>query len=70
MDKKWWGVRNSNPWPSARQADALPAELTPHKYSAYVRSDLDCNTEEIPCQVELKIGSFSDDVKISIFSIG
>ena len=27
----WWTVQDSNLWPPARQADALPAELTVHK---------------------------------------
>ena len=33
--KKWWMLRESNPRPSVRQTDALPAELNiqPHKYN-------------------------------------
>ena len=26
----WWMLRGSNPWPSVRQTDALPAELNIH----------------------------------------
>ncbi len=31
----WWMLRGSNPRPSVRQTDALPAELNiqPHKYN-------------------------------------
>ena len=30
--RRWWRIRDSNPWPPACKAGALPAELHPHIY--------------------------------------
>ena len=38
----WWRVPGSNRWPPACKAGALPAELTPHKGSLFLRFSAHC----------------------------
>lgn len=39
LTNKWWVLRESNPWPSVRQTDALPAELNTHNNYDWCRQE-------------------------------
>ena len=76
-NKSWCGITDSNRWPIARQAIALPAELTPHKKSLCKLSLLKIlgspsNRTSTMCIVDVKIKSlFSSFPAIPwVFMIG
>ena len=54
----WWTLTVSNRWPSARQADALPTELSVHLFAARII------ISGLPCNVNNKNKNFLKFVKI------
>ena len=60
----WWTLRNSNPRPSARQAEALPAELSVHVVSQASHSE---NTS-ILCISTLSRTAQQDELSVHVVS--